>query len=59
MAIDLRVGVLSCSTVGLELLHKHGIFKNLYGISQLPARDDLNRLLISGLDYNMYVILQY
>jgi hypothetical protein len=53
-AYESGAGVLSSSPEGVDLLHRHGIIKALYGVSGLPARDDLNRLLISTLDYNLY-----
>lgn len=50
------LGTLSSTVRGLEILQKYKIFKYLIDLSELQGRDDLCHLIMTSLDYNVYVL---
>eukprot|EP00004_Rigifila_ramosa_P013527 TRINITY_DN3004_c0_g1_i1.p1 TRINITY_DN3004_c0_g1~~TRINITY_DN3004_c0_g1_i1.p1 ORF type:complete len:1085 (-),score=258.97 TRINITY_DN3004_c0_g1_i1:103-3207(-) len=47
------LGTLSSHARGLELMQKFKIWSQLYPMSELQGREDLSRLIVTSLDYNV------
>jgi hypothetical protein len=53
--LDVRLLAVYSHPAGLEILQKHKVFDFLGPMSVMPGRDDLCHLIMTSLDYNVYV----
>ena len=51
------LGTLSSSPRGLEILNKFNVFKYLLDLTEIQGRVDLSHLIMTSLDYNMYIYI--